>query len=353
MFDVATIKSIAVATADSLVGWSQPTKSGSTTLVAKLKASRSGLYFEQGSRIVSVDNIKNSIEDELADAAEINTELENIVKEAFSKMIGSIFNEEDFLDGGLLFKYESDKQTVDLPTENSFVGFEIDVCKANDVSIVLSRLLLNFEEDQSIKVLLFSSQKKAAIYSETISALALDTVETQINWILSNYKYGGKFYLGYLTSGITASPIAKDFELSSLKTSLNNVTIQPIQVLHNAETMFDPNDIVYSDSSNSWGINLDVQSYVDWTQTIRTNQRMFARCLQLQVAVDVADLILHSVRSNRIESMNKSAIVFELNGNVNNQKMPEKIGLYKQLALEEKRLKETFNPTGITKMTLR
>jgi len=352
MFDVTTIQNIAISAGNSLVGWKQPTKFGSVVLDAILKTSRSGLTFETGSRIVSVDNIKNSIEDELATDEEVNTELKNIVKEAFAKTLNSIFNEDDFKGGGLLFKHETDKQTIELPT-NSFVGFEINTRKANDLSIVITRLLLNFDADQSVKVLLFSSEKKAAIYSSTISALQDDTVAEEINWILSNYKYGGKFYLGYLTSSITANPIARNYELANLQTSFNNVDIQPIQVVHNAETMFDPNDVVYSDSSTSWGINLDMQSYEDWTQTINSNQRMFARCLVLQVAVDVADLLLHSVRSNGIEVINKSAIVFELNGNVNNAKMPEKIGLFKLLAIEEKRLRNTFNPKGIVKMTLR
>jgi len=353
MFDVTTIQDIAVSTADCLVGWTQPTKTGAVVVEALLKSSRSGLYFDSGSRIVSIDNIKNSMEDNAASDEEVNTELKNFAKTGFSKMLSSIFNEDDFMDGGLLFRHEADKQTVDLPTENSFVGYEIDVCKANDVSIIISRLLLNFNADASVKILLFSSQKKAAIFNTTVAALADDTVESQINYILSNYKYGGKFYLGYLTAGMTAKPIARNFELANVQTPFNDVFIRPIQVLHNAETMFDPNDIVYSDSNTSWGINLDLQVYADWTQTIRSNQRMFARCLQLQVAVDVADLILHSTRSNGVESINKSAIVFELNGNVNNQKMPEKIGLFKQLAIEEKRIRNTFNPTGISKMTLR
>lgn len=353
MFDVATIQSIAVGTADSLVGFKQSTKDGAVVVEALLKSSRSGLMFENGSRIVSVENIKSSIEDSTATDAEVNTELKSLVKESFAKTLGSIFNEDDFVDGGLLFRHETDTKLVDLPTENSFVGYEIDVCKANDISIVVSRIMASFNADQSVKVLLFSSQKKSAIQETTIAALEDDTIESQVNWIMSNYKYGGKFYLGYLTAGITAQPIARDFELANVPTSFNSVYIRPIQVVHNAETMFDPNDIVYSDSSTSWGLNLDLQSYNDWTQTISSNQRMFARCLQLQVAVDVADLILHTTRSNGTEELNKSAVVFELNGNVNNQKMPEKIGLFKLLAKEENRIRNTFNPTGITKLTAR
>lgn len=353
MFDVTTIQSIAVATASSLVGFKQPTLSGAVTVAEKLVASRSGLTFEGGSQIVTVGNIQNTMQDPAATNDQVNDQLEAFAKEGFSKLCGSIFNMDDYLDGGLLFKHEADKSTRDLPAENSFVGFEIDICKANDLSVVLSRLLLNFNKDVSVKVVLFASQKKAPIYTATISALANDTVEEEINWIMSNYKYGGIFYLGYLTAGMTAKPIAKDYELASLQTIFNGIYIQPIQVVHNSITeMFDPNDVVYSDSSNSWGLNLDLSALEDWTQTIRSNQRMFGKALQLQVAVDVADMILHSTRSNSDEEINMQAIVFELNGNVNNQKLPEKIGIFKLLAAEEKRLRETFNPTGIQRFTL-
>lgn len=352
MFDVATIKSIAVGESDSLVAWTQSTVASSIAIETKLKTGRSGLTFEKGSRIVSAENVRNSIEDPTADAGEVNAELKALTQEAMSKLVSAVFNEDDFLGGGLLFKYESDKQVQELPSVDSFVGFEIDTCKANDFSAVISRIMLDFNGDQSVKMLLFNSQKKAPIYDETIAALALDTIELEVNWIMSNYKYGGKFYLGYLTAGLTASPMARNFELANLPSSFKNVFIRPISVKQTPETMFDPNNIVYSDSSTSWGINFDIQGYEDFTQTVRSNQRMFGRCLQLGVAVDVADLMLNSVRSNEVETMNKSAIVFELNGNVNNQKLPEKKGLYKLLALEEDRLRETFNPTGIIKMTI-
>lgn len=353
MFDIATIKSIAVSTVNSLVSWTQSTKAGAVVVDTKNKTSRAGLSYEQGSRIVSVSNVQNSIEDPLADADAVNLVLSGIAKDAFAKTCHAIFNEDDLIDEGLLFKYETDTDEQDYPSEDSFVGFEIDLCKSTNFTLILSRIMANFVGDQSVKILLFSSQKKDPIYEVTISALEFDTVEEEVYWLMSNYKYGGKFYLGYLTAGMTQKPLARDFELANLPSSFQGVFIQPIQVVHNSETMFDPNDIVYSDSSTSWGLNFDFQGYEDWTQTIKSNERRFARCLQLAVAVDVADLLLNSVRSNSVETINKAAIVFELSGNVNNQKMPEKIGLFKQLAEEEEKLRQVFKPdTGVIRSTI-
>jgi len=346
MIQADIINSVAVG----VVGWKQSSRTGSPVLDTANKASSSGLYYQMGNGLCTVENIKAAVDDEAISDVNINTYLADLAKSALNDVCHRVFDVEDFVDGGLLLKHENKfSETLDNGTD--FVGFEIDLSKRNDLSVILNSLLLEFNAVDSVKVLLFNSQVNAIIDSETIATLANSVKSTSAGWVLNDLQYGGKWYVGYLRSGLTAKAIKRNFSLASLQTAFAGVDIKPIKVAGwNAETMFDPSLVTYT--SDTWGMNFNISIYKDYTDIVKSNVNRFAKALQLQVCANVIDLLSNSVRSNKNERLSKAYALVELNGNRYNPAFPEHSGVLSKLNTEIKILRNTYNPRGIIRVTL-
>lgn len=337
--------------AQGVVGWRQPTRSGSPVVTAANIASSSGLYYQDGSALCTVDNIKAAVDDEAISDANLNTVLADMSKSALNKVCADVFNADDFIDGGLLFKHENKFSEV-LTNTTDFVGFEIDLSKRNDISVIINNILLEFDAEDSVKVLLFNSQSNAVVSSSTITTVANSQKNTSVRWVLNDLAYGGKFYIGYLRGSLTGQAVKRNYELASVQTSFDGVEIRPVRVADwSAETMFNPEDVSYE--SDTWGMNFNISVYRDFTEIVKANVNRFADALQLQVCAQAIDMISNSTRSNRAERLSKANAVMELNGNRFNPNFPEHTGVRQRLAREIRRLKDTYTPTGMMRMTLR
>lgn len=346
MIQATVINDIAVG----VVGWKQPTLTGSPVVGATNLASSSGLYYQMGSGLCTINNIKEVVDDSAISDANLNTYLSDLSKNALNDVCHAIFSDDDHIDTGLLFKHENKfSETLDNATD--FVGFEIDLSKRNDLSLIINSVILELNAIDTVKVLLFNSQVSASYKSQSVTTVANTAKHTSVNWSLNDLEYGGKFYIGYLRSALTGKAVKRNFQLSNLQTSFSDVCIRPIRVpLWNSETMFDPSTIVYE--SDTWGMNFNISIYEDYTQIVKSNINRFAKALQLQVCANVVDLISNTVRSNKSERLSKAYALLELDGNRNNEMFPEHKGLLSKLSSEVRKLKSTYHPTGIIRATL-
>jgi len=347
MIQVDILNNIAVG----VVGWEQPTHEGYSTVTAANLASSSGLYYQHGNALCTVKNIKASVEDESISDADLNTILGNFSKSALARICGKVFNEDDHIDTGLLYKHEN-KWTEWLTPDTSFVGFEIDLAKRNDLTLIINSLILEFDSVADIEILLFNSQINAPIKSQIVSTVANSAKNQGVSWSLNDLQYGGKWYIGYLRkSSDVHKAVKRNFELSTLPTMFSEVGIRPIRVDGwDAKTMFDPSTIRYE--SDTWGLNFDISLYNDFTYIVKSNINRFAEAIQLQVCTQVIDLISNSTRSNKVERLTKANSLIELNGNKYNSNFPEHVGVISRLNREIRRLKDTYNPRGIIRYTL-
>lgn len=346
MIQASVINDIAVG----VVGWKQPTRSGSPVITAGNLASSSGLYYQMGHGLCTVENIKMCVDDLAISDANLNTYLGDLVKNALNDVCQSIFSNDDHIDTGLLFKHEN-KFSEKITNGTDFVGFEFDLSKRNDISLLINSLILEFDGIQSVKVLMFNSQKSATYNTQTITTIANTAKHTSVNWPMNDLEYGGKFYVGYLRSSLTSQAIKRNFQLANLATIFPDAYIRPIRVPSwNSEAMFDPSTIVYE--TDTFGMNFNISVYEDFTQIVKSNVNRFAKALQLQVCCNVIDLISNTIRSNNSERLSKAYAIMELDGNRLNQNFPEHTGLVAKLAKEIRTLKNTYNPTGIIRATL-
>ena len=119
---------------------------------------------------------------------------------------------------------------------------------------------------------------------------------------------------------------------------------------HNAATLFDVNDIENTDET--YGLNFDITAMKDFSNVVVQNKSKFVNAIGYQVAADVLDLILKSVRSNRIESITEGQVLYEIEGLINPE-LPRSVGLLKKLSNEIADLKATFvNEPQLTRGTI-
>lgn len=349
MISNSKISSIAV----DLVGWRQSNHPDAVVLDADTVKKDSGLEYDAASALCSAYNVQLVQDNPDITAEQFNDLLDEIVKGSFMSVLNKVFTDDDHLDTDLLYRHENtwDKG---ITNDTSFVGYEINIPKNMNVSAVINNVLLEFIGEQAVKVLVFNSAKDALVSSVEVTAKAKTVTEKALSQIMNAYEYfGGRWFVGYLRSGLTKEAADRDFEQSNLPSFCGGLLdIKPIKVAGwDAETMFDMNDIEYT--SNTYGMNLEVSLYRDFTQMVLTNKNRFATSLQLQVAVDIVDLISNSMRSNKNERLSKSNALLELAGNKNNFRVPELVGLHDRLIAEIRKLRATYYPVGMKKHTLR
>ena len=345
MIDKSQIKDL------GLVGWRASTISGVPTLTAPNTASSSGMYYNDFSSLVTVQNVYKVQEDGAISDANFNTFLTNLTNAAFIKVINAVFQDDDFIENRVLFPYENVwTETIDNGTD--FVGYEITPANRRDLSIKINSVFTSFDSADTVKLMLFHSSKKAPIQSKEITVAELTDTDTVLGWDLSNFSYsGGKFYIGYLTSGLTAKAVNRDWNSSNTASCFNMFKINPVKVSGwDAETLFDVDDV--DNESDTYGLNFDITSWKDYTNIILRNKSKFVDALGLQVAADVLSLILRNTQSNNIERQLKNEAFVELEGFINAD-LPRTIGIAGKLKSEIERLRKNFVDTkSITRGTL-
>ena len=329
---------------NGLVGFRDSLISEYAILDADNKASSSGLFVNDISGLITTKNIKNTLENPNLEDEAFNNYLRGRVNSSFINLMKAIYSDEDMIENKTLFQYENDFTKL-LENSTDFVGYEIDVAKTKDVNIVLNKIMLTFDSVEDIKVLLFHSSMDAPLKFDTVSTVAKSDTHKVLNWNLPNANSiaGGKFYIGYLRSSLTGKAYNREYESSSVQSSFNCLGITPIKVEGwDNETLFDVNNVEYC--SETWGINLDISSYKDYTSIIVNNKDRYARGLQLQTAADLLNLIATNSNSNETERRIKIQALYDLNGNRSNPEIPYSVGVLNQLKNEIKELKKFINP---------
>jgi hypothetical protein len=340
MFQISKINSNAIG----LIGWRQSIDSSHPVVDATNLATSSGAYFQDFSALLTVDNIKQAQNYAGISDAQINTMLGDIVKSAFIKVLNVVFSENDFLENKILYPFENSWNNK-LDNDVSFVGFELCQPSRMDLIHVLNNIVLSFDAVGSVKILLFHSSRKQPILTKSITTVQDSDVDTVLNWTLSKEYNGGKFYIGYLRSGLVPKAYNREWDEANVKACFNTIKIDPIYVTGwNAETLFDVEDIEYSDKT--YGLNFNITAWKDYTNVIVQNKYKFVNALGLQVAVDTLDLMLKSMRSNRTERIAESKLLFELEGIIS-EDLPKVAGLKVKLQQELNSLKANFIETPI------
>jgi len=334
------------------LGWQQPTLAGSPVVSDANKGSTSGRYYNDGSfhAACTLDRLKQSQEDANISDTDFNILLATLDTSVAMRVINTVFNRSQLVEHTLVYERVSNVRNVVIPNSGNFCGYRIKVGKG-DWAIQINSVSLFFDNATTFNLYLFNDLKLAplktlAVTTEANSQVTVDLSEWVLNYISTNK--GGLFYIGYFQDDLVASNTHGIDEQLNMWAASKVFGAYPFQSPKKAGAL-DFNRINPSVVFRSYGMNLEITSYRDYTQTIIQNPHLFDNARGLAMAISVLESIKYSTRTNATERQSKEAIgPNELNYDLNlafpNDERPFIAGLKAQLMQEVKRISNTFFP---------
>jgi hypothetical protein len=347
-----------ISAISGIVGWLQPANPTYAILDATNLASTSGRYVNEN-KFVKIEYLKDTQDYIEITDEQFNSELVQLQKTAILSVMDQVFSEPDYIDRQVLYKYPNNKTETDALPEG-FVGYRICQGDTKNLAFEIKRDLLEFDGTGDITLVLFNSQKKEAVFTETVT-ITSTLQEVELNWKIDNSTplYKGEYYYGYFTDGVTVTPFKRDYQNASVQSIITDLDIENIKVPTATGTdIFDLDDI--EGAEEVWGLNPDITVFYDYTDLILQNQILFGRAIQLHCQIQAMTYYLSSLRTNKndrkvSEMMDK--LIVEIDGRVSDTGS-FKVGLSDMLIREIgrvqkeiKRLKEGYEHDGLLTIT--
>lgn len=249
-----------------------------------------------------------------------------------------------------------------IPNSGKTCGWQIQVAEGSYAAKVDAiSLLFNFIDGHAgainVTLSLYNDMRKPAIWTKACVAQSDDQTIVNIDDLIMRYQSkdnkGGIFYLTYDQSEIAAQGA------QALNCYLNDwnsfaiVDYQPFESTTGGVLHF-KRDQYYSNFT-TYGMNLEISTYKDYTNTICRNASQFDRILGLQMVRKCIEEVMFSGRSNkdeRVSQENLDMLYMQLEGGVPAMQnripmavnVPYKTGLKNDIEREAWRMTNTFFP---------
>lgn len=342
-----------------IVGLRDPFNPAYAILDADNKVSRSG-YFVTDNSFVKIESIKESQDYKDISDANFNLYLKRLQQSSITNICNRVFNQFDYLDRNLLYTNAQNKINQEV-LQDGFVGYRIKVSSDKNIAFLIKRVILDFDTNADVKLLLFNTSELDPIEEEDITITG-PTQEVVLDWMIDNSSetYKGDYYFGYIKSAASPIPYKRDYENSDYQSRYSHLDIEKIQVIgHSAETLF---DLTLEDSlSENIGLNPDITIYEDFTDLIIQNEMLFARAIGLDMTISVLKEQVNSLRENatqRKATINSAKILVEIEGQTGDQVLtvtglrPTLTSELAQIATEVEKIKTGYFNNMIRVITL-
>ena len=290
---------------------------------------------------------------------DFNTNLRELQQSAISSVCGAVFNESDYIDRQVLYRYAQNKtETETLPS--GFIGYKITPNNTKSLAFSITRDILSFNGTGDVELMIFNSAKKEVVFSQIVSIVS-DHQVVELDWTLDDTDglYKGEYYYGYNTENLTVQPFKRDYNNSNVESIISDLYIENIFVKnHNTNTLFDLT--ATEGNSLATGLNPDITVYEDYTDLILNNKRLFARSILLDMQIKMIGFNLASLRSNktsRIGEANTVRMLQEIEGQGGEGVVkiaglrPMLLGEIKRLSKEIQSLKDGYFQGSISTYT--
>lgn len=327
------------------IGWNQPTVAGSPTLSDANKASTSGRFYDEGHAVVRANIVYDVQENESITADQFNQLLQNMNKGCIMQCLNAVFNRPQLIETGLVYERSSNIRNVVIPNQGNFCGYRIKVAEGN-YAVQINTISLFFNAAATFNIYLFNDLVKDPLKTKSVTTVANSQVVVDLEWIL-NYigtqNKGGMFYIGYFQDDLGSA--------NGIDEQLNQwapTKVYGAWPFQSPKTgTLDFNRINPSVVFRSYGLNLQISAYRDYTQTIIQNAHLFDEARILLMASKIIELIKNSIRSNkteRISAENIAQLEYDLNLAFPTEERPFMAGIKAQLVREYKRINDNFFP---------
>jgi hypothetical protein len=282
----------------------------------------------------------------------LTTYLASKQRSVIMECLNAVFNAPQIIDPAQLCFVRSDVMLYTQPVTNNnqFVGIKMLMAQG-DYSVMYNSLELFFNSDVTFTMYLYNDMSLPPIYTKVVSARAneqviIDLKEDVIQAYLTSTNKGGIRYFGYYQADLGG---AKAFYYPIANQHFHPIYMwaysAPVTTDSQGNRNFQRNNI--GANNLTYGLNIEVSTYVDATNNIQRNSHLFDELFGLKMAEKVVKDIIFNYRSNNVQILlgakaELSQLYRELNGQNADDQLPYIMGLKSTIAREVKRVKAAF-----------
>ena len=282
------------------------------------QASRSGLYINDNP-FVKLESIKDSQDyAEILDA-DFNNFLRGKINTSIVNVANAVFNQPDYIDRQVLYKYALNKfsqnQTANTSPAGNYVntyvipnGFNCYWFMVNEnknIAFKISRVLLEFNGTGNITLYLYNTSDVSKPLQTKQITITSPYQEVELDWICDNtgQGYKGDYYIGYFQSECDPSlqPFQRLYRAGMVLSTIDQLSIYRYNFAQFTDKTKSFDLIGFTPYNLYNGVNPDITVYEDYTDLIVQNEKLFARAIQLDCQISLLSESIASIRSNRNE----------------------------------------------------
>lgn len=331
------------------VGWSQSPITGLPVVNGTNLQSKGGRFFQDFHSLVTVANVKATMEEPAASDANLNQYLTSLQRACIMRCLNAVFRVPEYLQQILLFDRQGQNDTP-ITNTGQFVGYEINLAPVNNLAIQIDSATLLFDQDVTFNLYLFKDGKKSPVTVMEVSAVANEATVVNFSDLVLNYigasTKGGRFYFGYFQDDLGNVKAIREQVYRIEKTLCFDA--DPVAMKRNTgEYDFDRNQRSYT--VQPYGINLECSVFRDHTDQVIKKAHLFDEVIGLTNAYMVLEQIIYTVRSNKDErilkdQVDKIGLQLDLTGVAPISDSPRIKGLSQRIDAELNRMRQSFFP---------
>jgi hypothetical protein len=341
-------------------GWKQPTIASFTRVLAgDVITNLSGLPYNRDHAACSPVLLWKAQEDPAITSANFNAYLLDLQASVIMDSLNGIFMLPQIIESPTpIFSKNFRTAYKPIPNTHKFCGWQIDVAEG-DYAVKIDSVGLLMSGPCTVTLYLYNDLLKDHIWTKDIIVTAGQNQQiTDIDDLILHYSDDthktGTFFLGYYQDQLDAQDVTSfDVYLDSFS-GYNMLGYQCFE----ADSNYDAKTFVrsqYQSNYRTFGLNLEISTYNDFTNTIVRNASQFDRLLGMTMSGKCIGEVMNSSRINKdsVLSQEQLQVLYrQLEGSVQNPNtrsefavnIPYRTGLKNAIERERWRMTQTFLP---------
>lgn len=307
----------------------------------------SGRYYEQFHPMCTLDNLKSVIEQDLSSGGAFTSFLTDLEQGMIMTLLNGVFTEPQMIEETLIFDRQLRNDNA-YGNSGKFVGYRLLIAPGEFAAQIVKAAFI-FNQACQFNLYIYQDMQKTPLYSVPVNytkpgeEMLIDLTDWVIHYSQQGYSQGGVFYLGYYQNDI-GSALALDQFVNRWNQSLafGYTAFEAVQL----PAVYDFNRIQVPYTYRTYGMNLQIETYRDFTHRIVKNASMFDEAMGLAMSTIVLGYEAYSTRTN-FDQRNLKDMATLLYGEINNSGDAKDInpyiaGLKMQLRRELKKINDNF-----------
>lgn len=312
------------------------------------KSGTSGRYFEQFHPMSNLSNLGAVLDQSLTIGGTGLLPTANFVQDLEQGMImtliNGIFNECQMMEDTMLFDRKL-RQDNAWTNGGKFCGYRLYIAPG-EFAAAIKKASFIFNGVATFNLYLYQDMQPAPLYTQQVTTIAGQEVFVDLtDWVIKynngSYSQNGVFYIGYYQADLGAVQALDQFVSQWNKTYAFGYTA--FEAVATGAATFNRIAIPYT--FVTYGMNLVVESYRDFTHRIIKNASMFDEAMGLAMAIIVLGYQAFNVRTNvtQRQVQDISNILYsEINRDDSSDINPNVAGLKRQLQRELLKINNNF-----------